>query len=299
MILSWIKLFLLHQGYAQISVTTVQLGDPVTFTCLFRDLESNNVRVKWYKQTVGDTLRLITTLMKSTESPTFERGFPPSRFDANHSSIMSALTILETVEEDEAVYHCGIIAWNKDQWSGTYLSVKGNIQRTTDYTVVQWPTVSDPVHPGDSVMLQCSVRSDSGKTSCPGEHSVLWFGVRSDKSHPNIIYADGNRTDDCDKEPDAHSLTKSCVYSFSKNISSSDGGTYYCAVATCGEILFGDGTKVDIEGTGFWSFDDLHADGMILFLMSTVLAISLVVIGILIYAIKKNKCDNCNDKGNK
>lgn len=111
---------------AQISVTTVQLGDPVTFTCLFRNWEDNNARVKWYKQSIGNTLRLITTLMKSTESPTFEQGFSPSRFDANHTTIMSTLTILKTVPEDEALYHCGIIAWNKDEWSGTFLSVKGN-----------------------------------------------------------------------------------------------------------------------------------------------------------------------------
>ncbi|KAJ8337701.1 hypothetical protein SKAU_G00366670 [Synaphobranchus kaupii] len=39
-----------------------------------------------------------------------------------------------------------------------------------------------------------------------------------------------------------------CVYNFPKrNLSLSDAGTYYCAVATCGEILFGNGTKLDIE----------------------------------------------------
>lgn len=47
-----------------------------------------------------------------------------------------------------------------------------------------------------------------------------------------------------------------------------------------------------------WSFDVLHADSIILFLMCTVMAVSVVVIGFLIYTIKTNKCDNCNDKGN-
>ncbi|CDQ70344.1 unnamed protein product [Oncorhynchus mykiss] len=31
------------------------------------------------------------------------------------------------------------------------------------------------------------------------------------------------------------------------NLSLSDAGTYYCAVATCGEILFGNGTNLNIE----------------------------------------------------
>ncbi|KAJ8281791.1 hypothetical protein COCON_G00043100 [Conger conger] len=41
---------------------------------------------------------------------------------------------------------------------------------------------------------------------------------------------------------------ESCVYNFPKrNLSLSDAGTYYCAVATCGEILFGNETKMDVE----------------------------------------------------
>ncbi|KAF3838706.1 hypothetical protein F7725_010474 [Dissostichus mawsoni] len=120
----------------------------------------------------------------------------------------------------------------------------GNTLRVTNVTVVQWPTLSNPVHPGVSATLQCSVLSDSEDKKCPGEHSVHWFGVRSDKSYPNIIYTDGNEQNECKKTSDTK---KSCVYHLSKNFSSSDAGIYYCAVATCGEILFGDGTKLNIE----------------------------------------------------
>lgn len=107
-------------------MTTVQLGEAVTFTYSFPDLEYSNTRVKWYKQSIGDTLTLITTLMKATADPTFEQGFPPSRFHANYSTTVSTLTILKTIEEDEALYHCTVTSWSKDQWSGTYLSLKGN-----------------------------------------------------------------------------------------------------------------------------------------------------------------------------
>ncbi|XP_068571291.1 uncharacterized protein [Cebidichthys violaceus] len=289
MIFVCVALLLLHQGYAEISVTAVQLGEPATFTCVFSDSHFSNTRVKWYRQRIGDSLTLITTLMKGTAQPTFEQGFHPSQLYSNHTETMSSLTILKTVEEDEALYHCAVTTWSKDQWSATYLSLKGNTQRMRDYTVVQWPTASDPAHLGDSVTLQCLVFSDSRKKSCPGEYSVHWFGVRADKSHPNIMYTGGNRHGECEKRTDTQ---RSCVYSFSKNVGSSDAGTYYCAVATCGEILFGNGTKLDIEETGSWSF----GDGTFLVLLCAVFTISVNVAAVLIYAIKKNKCDYCNNE---
>ncbi|TWW53391.1 hypothetical protein D4764_0178820 [Takifugu flavidus] len=39
--------------------------------------------------------------------------------------------------------------------------------------------------------------------------------------------------------------TNTCFYSFSmKNLNTSQTGTYICAVAACGHILFGNGTKL-------------------------------------------------------
>lgn len=111
---------------ALISVTTVELGEPATFRCFYPDSEYSNIRIKWYKQSIGDTLTLITTLMKTTGNPAFEQGFPPSRFHANHTTTVSMLTIFKTIQEDEAVYHCAVTTWSKDQWVGTYLSFKGN-----------------------------------------------------------------------------------------------------------------------------------------------------------------------------
>ncbi|XP_034399679.1 uncharacterized protein LOC117737684 isoform X2 [Cyclopterus lumpus] len=291
MIFLCITLLLLHQGYAEILVTTVQLGGPAHLKCVFSDVSQSSItRVKWYRQRIGGTLTLITTLITGVEQPAFEQGFHPSQYYANSTQTMSTLAILKTVEEDEALYHCAVTNWNKNKWIGTYLSFEGNTRRTRDSAVVQWPAVPDPVHLGDSVTLQCSVLSDSEPVqACPGEYSVHWFGVRSDKSHPNIIYNGGNRHDECEERTDSR---KSCVYRFSKNVTSSDAGTYYCAVATCGEILFGNGTKLDIKETGLGSL----SDNIFLLLLCAVLAISVNVAAFLIYAIKKNKCDYCNNE---
>ncbi|KAM7389134.1 hypothetical protein PAMP_023128 [Pampus punctatissimus] len=205
---------------------------------------------------------------------------------------MSTLTILRTIQEDEAVYHCAISTWNKDTWSGTYLSLRENTQRTAEYTVVQLPTGSNVVYPGDSVTLQCSVFSDSENKTCQGRHQVHWF--RLNGSHPDIIYTDRNNHDQCDKRPDTYSSPKSCVYHFSKNVDMSDAGTYYCALATCGRIIFGNGTKLDIEGTSMRPFGDLKNADVILLVLCAVLAISVIVIAFLIYTISKNQCDSCN-----
>ncbi|KAI3351518.1 hypothetical protein L3Q82_020373 [Scortum barcoo] len=131
-----------------VPVKTVQLGESVTFTCVFPD-ELRNAPLYWYKQRVGDTLKFIATLMKT---------FKPCI------------------------------------WTRVFCLKSGrNTQRTSNYTVVQWPTVSDSVRPGDLMTLQCSVLSDSENKTCPGDHNVYWFKTGSDKSHPNIIYTDGNR----------------------------------------------------------------------------------------------------------
>lgn len=114
-------------------------------------------------------------------------------------------------------------------------------------TAIIQNTPSDPVHPGNLVTLQCSVLFNSDANSCGSDHSVYWFREGSDQSHPSLIYAPGNSGDECERSPEAESAQK-CSYSFSKNVSTSDAGTYYCAVTTCGQILFGNGTKLNIEG---------------------------------------------------
>ncbi|KAM7000210.1 signal-regulatory protein beta-2-like isoform 1-T1 [Tautogolabrus adspersus] len=220
--------------------------------------------------------------MKNTK-PIFEAEFSSSRFDANISKNTSNLTILTTTQEDEGMYHCGVRDWPKITWSGTYVSLKGNSERRSNLTVVQWPTVSGPLRPGDLMTLQCSVLSDSDSKTCPGGHSVFWFRAGSHESRPDIIYTAGNRRDRCEE---SSASQKSCVYHFSKNVSSSDAGTYYCAVDTCGRLLFGDGTKVDVEGNIIRSFS--LKENAVTVLLCAAFTLTLIVIAVLIHAIKTN-----------
>ncbi|CAJ1058988.1 uncharacterized protein LOC117818041 [Xyrichtys novacula] len=236
----WTTLLLLHEAYALVPMKTAQVGEPATLTCVFPDMSGQTI---WYKQRTGGALELLVTLYTRVHFVDDPEFFTP--FDVNINKNTSNLIILKTTEEDEGMYHCGVSERIfKTTWSATYLRVTGNTKKTSDLTVVQSQSVSDPVHPGDSLSLQCSVLSDSENQTCSGGHRVFWFRAGSDRSHPDLIYTDGNKQDECDQRSDPQ---KSCVYHFSKSISSSDNGTYYCAVATCGRILFGDGARVDIE----------------------------------------------------
>uniref|UniRef100_UPI0037E795E2 signal-regulatory protein beta-2-like n=1 Tax=Semicossyphus pulcher TaxID=241346 RepID=UPI0037E795E2 len=219
---------------------TVGAGDNVKLTCP-RDTSWIKTQLFWIRlvsgalpEVLGGTFNFDSN--KVNKSPRITAKQEPGTF---------VLIISKTQLSDSGLYFCVKQTTLKmTLLKGTFLTVKG---RAPDITPVIQDLSSDPVRPGDSVTLQCSLLSDSDYKTCPGKHSVFWFRSGSDESHPSVIYTLGNRTDECENSPEARSPQK-CVYSFSKTVSSSDAGTYYCAVATCGEILFGKGTKLDIEG---------------------------------------------------
>uniref|UniRef100_A0A3B5KN13 Ig-like domain-containing protein n=1 Tax=Xiphophorus couchianus TaxID=32473 RepID=A0A3B5KN13_9TELE len=217
--------FLKYDVDTLVPVTTVPLGEPATFTCSLPAEKLNNNELHWYKQNAGQTLTLIVKLRKHAE-PAYGPEFSASRVNASKNEGFRSLTILRTVQEDEGMYHCAIIDWIENSWHGTYLLLTGKAKALT------------PDHESNSLTLQCSVMSDFNHNACPEDISVFWFKVKSDQSHPNVIYVHGDRNDQCQKKFD---FQRRCV--FSKNIRASDTGKYYCAVASCGEIFLGTRAK--------------------------------------------------------
>uniref|UniRef100_A0A3Q2SYB7 Ig-like domain-containing protein n=1 Tax=Fundulus heteroclitus TaxID=8078 RepID=A0A3Q2SYB7_FUNHE len=216
-----------------VPVVTVQLGEPVTLTCALTEKFQAVTWVHWYKQSAGNTLTLIA--MQRNDMPsTYGPGFSFSRFNITYDGNKSSLFISSIFKQDEGMYHCGHMDWTESTFTGTTLA----------YTVVQESTLSDPALPKDSETLQCSVLFDYENPTCSEEPSVFWFRAGSDKSLPDLIYMDRKISKNCEE---GSFSTKRCIYNFSKNIISSDAGTYYCAVATCGEILFGNGTNLKIR----------------------------------------------------
>uniref|UniRef100_A0A3B3V2G3 Ig-like domain-containing protein n=1 Tax=Poecilia latipinna TaxID=48699 RepID=A0A3B3V2G3_9TELE len=216
----------------------VQTGESVTFKCALPSQFSKR-DVYWYKQRPGDTLRLIVTVfLRQQKLPThkFDPEIPDSRWEVNNDEKFSRLTLLKASYSDDGLYHCELSAWTGSiEWSGTYLMVTGK------YVLFQ-PSVSIPVHSGDTATLQCSVLFDSEKMACSEDFSMFWFQAKSN-TYPNMIYTEGNKHHECEKKSDSE---KSCMFNFSKVVSSSDSGIFYCAVASCGKILFGNGTRLEI-----------------------------------------------------
>ncbi|XP_015243121.1 PREDICTED: uncharacterized protein LOC107092917 [Cyprinodon variegatus] len=137
---------------------------------------------------------------------------------------------------DPGTYYCAVATCGEILLGNVIRKEGGNSKKTSSYTVVQQSTASESSRPQESETLQCSVLSESENNSCSEDLSMFWFKAGSNRPYPNIIYTDTKRANNCEKSPNTR---RKCTYNFPKNISSSDPGTYYCAVATCGEILLG------------------------------------------------------------
>ncbi|KAA8588680.1 hypothetical protein FQN60_010025, partial [Etheostoma spectabile] len=249
---------------------TVCVGEDVTLTCSRPSGLSGYLF--WIRVAAGNFPEMLGATYtfdnaKVNKSPRITVKQEPGTF---------VLHITKTELIDTAFYYCEQVV----ELQTTFLNKTSLKVKEPDITAVIQDFQPDPVRPGDSVTLQCSVLSDSEDKPCPGEHSVFWFRAGSSEFHPSLTYAHRNRGDECEKSPEAYSPQK-CVYNLSKTVSSSDAGTYYCAVATCGEIiLLGNGTKLAVEAANTSSRDCQRAD-TILSLLCAALVTSLMVIALL------------------
>ncbi|XP_016411652.1 uncharacterized protein LOC107743061, partial [Sinocyclocheilus rhinocerous] len=186
------------------------------------------------------------------------------------------LTIIHFEEYDFATNYCAVSFLNIIKFGEGTILLHKESDGIRSTTVLQQP-VSDRLHPGDSVTLQCSVISQI----CAGEYSVYWFRHSSGHSHPGLIYTRDNRSDQCMERSENGFSTQSCVYSLSQTeLRPSDAGIYYCAVATCGKIHFGNGTKLIIEDLQFmWN--------PITLVLATMNIMTMIVITILLIVIQK------------
>ncbi|XP_019219754.1 uncharacterized protein LOC100703060 isoform X2 [Oreochromis niloticus] len=217
----------------------VDVGQNVTLNCS-RDRLWHSTNLFWirlvsqsFPEVLGSTISYDSPTIKKTHHITTKQ--EPGTF---------VLHINRAQLSDTAVYYCIKVRERKMTFlKGTFLRVKGPDPGITGVTQ---DFLSNPVHPGAPVTLQCSVLSNSENRTCTEDHSVYWYRAKPDESHPSLIYSQGNNSNYCERSPEASHQQK-CVYSFSRNVTCSDTGTYYCAVATCGEILFGNGAKLDIK----------------------------------------------------
>ncbi|XP_014324612.2 uncharacterized protein LOC102234773 isoform X1 [Xiphophorus maculatus] len=212
---------------------SAEVGGSTTLQCLCRDDAA--VMFYWYKQTQGKEPRLVCTFYKYKENR-FEDEFDTSRFSLdskNHSNIL--LNISDLRMSDSATYYClksnlAIIKFCE----GTTLIVKGS--GLNPPTSLQ-QSETEPIRSPD-----CSVQTGS----CGAEHSFYWFRNSGD-FHPGLIYSQAGDRNACERKRKAS--TNSCSFNLPvKNLNKSQNGADFCAVASCGHILFGDQTIVHSEG---------------------------------------------------
>ncbi|XP_029958944.1 uncharacterized protein LOC115396965 [Salarias fasciatus] len=202
-------------------------------------------------------------------------------FTAKQEPGTFVLHIHQTQISDSGLYYCiktGITFMTFLR--GVFLEVKG--AQSSISGVVQAPP-SEALRPGESVSLQCSVLSDSEKKTCSEDYRVHWFRAGSHQSHPTFIYTDGGSAE-------CGNSSQKCFYSFSKEVSVSDAATYYCAVAACGEVMFGNGARLDIKDS---NTRPLNHTEIALCIVCVALAASVTVSVYLIWTIKKKNC-NCD-----
>ncbi|XP_067308073.1 uncharacterized protein [Pseudorasbora parva] len=228
---------------------TFSAGETITLECTISEKHENYY--SWFKQSLGEAPTSILSLYVDAETPTFYGDFKnDTRFTAVKKNNYFALTIKELKASDTGIYYCGTRDYDLITFSnGLFLYYKGlntrqhHIQQFLSAVDLSTEVNKHKFNRGDSVNLHCTVLTER----CVENHSVYWFRQESGDTHPGLIYKQRNINDQCKKSSERDSHTQSCIYNLPKrNLSLTDAGTYYCAVAMCGEILFGNGSRLEI-----------------------------------------------------
>uniref|UniRef100_A0A3Q2EF60 Ig-like domain-containing protein n=1 Tax=Cyprinodon variegatus TaxID=28743 RepID=A0A3Q2EF60_CYPVA len=217
----------------KLEVKTVTAGHNITLTCPRQSSVLYPETYYWIRLVSGKWPEFLRATFNSMDDISKIR-----HIQAKQDRGEFLLEINEAWQNDTGLYYC-IKVRQLD-----FSFVKGTLLKIEDVNVVLQNPSFGPHHAGNPEALQCSVLSNSERSTCPADNRVYWFRAGSDDSHPSLLYLQGNSLDECEKSLEAPSIQK-CFYNFSETV---DPGTYYCAVAACGQILFGSGAKLN----GMW-----------------------------------------------
>ncbi|XP_076581744.1 immunoglobulin kappa light chain-like [Chaetodon auriga] len=252
----------------------VHVGDSLNLSCNCKRSVANYY---WYKQTLGQKPKLISSFIYKSVSFHGECE-NNTRFTLDTENDNIDLKISDLHISDSATYYCARKFAAKFEFGdGIFVSVKGS---SVNDTALVHQSASETIQPGGSVTPKCTVHTGT----CDEEHSVYWF-KNSEESHPGLIYTHGGRNDQCERDPNTQ--THTCVYNLPmESLNLSHAGTYYCAVASCGHILFGVRTKLDSEKDEDSLLLVYFLSGALAFttILSLLLAVSLCIIR------KRNSC---------
>ncbi|XP_019205255.1 immunoglobulin kappa light chain isoform X3 [Oreochromis niloticus] len=242
------------------------VGQRLTLQCFY---ETNDAtRFYWYKQSLGQKPKLISTQYVFKANGTFHDEFENNpRFTLDTEIGKNHLYITDLEKSDSGTYYCARrVSLVLEFAEGTTVSVKGS--GLTIKALVQ-QSASETIQPGGSVTLNCTVHTGT----CDEDHSVYWFKDSGD-FYPGLLYTHGGRNDQCEK----NEQTYNCTYNLPvKSINVSHAGTYYCAVASCGHILFGEGTTLKYKDKNKSHFLVYFLSGALAFTFTVVVSLTFVL----------------------
>uniref|UniRef100_A0A673CIA4 Ig-like domain-containing protein n=1 Tax=Sphaeramia orbicularis TaxID=375764 RepID=A0A673CIA4_9TELE len=252
----------------------------VTLQCEYHDKSA--VLFFWYKQTLAQKPQRMSSYYEHNTEGSFNDEFKDNpRFSLDNKN---SLTISDLRISDSAMYFCG--STNLDSFyfaegvtvrvEGSYLNVQTSVRQSE----------SESVHPGDSVTLNCTVHTGT----CDGEHSVYWFKSYEEEPQPGIIYTHRGRNDQCEKKNDTETKTHTCVYNLPIHSVDHTHDQTYCAVASCGRVLFGPGTRLDLH--------NMKESSALVYFLSGALAFTTTLIVLLTFSVYRLKQRTCQCTGN-
>ncbi|XP_058481668.1 uncharacterized protein LOC131456962 [Solea solea] len=244
---------------SSLRVLSVTVGKEVTLRCIIED--SPAAMIYWYRQKVGEEPQMVSNFYKHQKEGKLTGEFEKNpRFTLETSGKKKHLKISNVQLSDTATYYC------VSGYSLVFTFLEGITVIVEDSNLsvpgLVYQSASKRILPGQSVTLRCTVHTAG---ACDGKPRVYW--LKRDKEPLPLIY-----TDEVSEQCESNTQTPICDYNLQlESLNLSNAGTYYCAVVSCGHILFGNGTTVEIE-------DDGHSLDLISVLSGVLAFTSLLVV---------------------
>ncbi|XP_029956968.1 uncharacterized protein LOC115395534 [Salarias fasciatus] len=251
-------------------VITARVGETVTLQCSSQD--STLTFIYWFQQILMGKPQLISvTMTRQTEATISAEYQDRFKVFVQNKKGINDLIILDVKLFDSAMYYCGTVPFNVIEFGqGVFLHVTPSQSIPPS---IHQPALM-PLQLGQNGNLSCTVNSEP----CAGGQMFYW--LKQGGSQPAVVYPSEGWCSNEGRNCTSHFLVKSA--------GSSDPGTYYCAVDTCGKIVFGNGTKVEIE-------ESRNINCLLVYSLSVVLAVSVVVLLVLVSMMCKLKNKTCSD----
>uniref|UniRef100_A0A3B3TIB5 Ig-like domain-containing protein n=1 Tax=Poecilia latipinna TaxID=48699 RepID=A0A3B3TIB5_9TELE len=252
----------MHQ---QTGIRTAKVGETVTLSCSCKHDSANYLL--WFQQSPGGKPHIVSKWMRHHTEVEIPLAYK-KRFQvvANSANGVNDLMISNLQPSDSGTYYCAFLRYADLVFGqGVFLHVKTSPSKNTTLPFRQ-PKLK-LLHLGESVNLSCRIYAEP----CAAEPDLYWF--RDAGLKPGLLYPSDSH---CTSGFNGTFRGKYCTSNLMLDLMrSSDAGTYHCALASCGVVVFGGGTKVEI--IGMWPS---QIPLLLVYCLSAALALS--IIGVLV-----------------